>query len=120
MAVLPAHFSFVAKRAFVDQPGARIYLRGLGVQFVERFDTRQSVEDARRLADAVKAGTSVAFFPEGTFRRTAGRGPIVVTICNPVFPAPPAPDDFAAAVRLRDAARACILAYCGEPDAGSD
>ncbi|MDH3451120.1 MAG: AMP-binding protein, partial [Gammaproteobacteria bacterium] len=74
-AALPAHFSFVAKREFLDQPVARIYLRGLGAQFVERFDARQSVEDARRLADAVKAGTSLGFFPEGTFRRMAGLGP---------------------------------------------
>lgn len=104
----------------------------------------------------MKAGTSAAFFPEGTFRRMPGLGPfhlgayaaavaaqvpvlpvairgtrallragqwlprrdpIAVTIGSPVFP--PAPDAFAAAVALRDAARAHILAYCGEQDAGS-
>jgi 1-acyl-sn-glycerol-3-phosphate acyltransferase len=158
LAALPAHFSFVAKREFLDRPVARIYLRGLGAQFVERFDARQSVEDARRLADAVKAGASSGFFPEGTFRRMAGlgpfrlgafaaavaaqvvvlpvairgtrallregqwlprRGPVAVTIGSPVFPPAPAPDAFAAAVALRDAARAHILAHCGEPDAGS-
>jgi 1-acyl-sn-glycerol-3-phosphate acyltransferase len=73
-AALPTHFSFVAKREFLDHPVARIYLRGLGVQFVERFATRQSIEDARRLAEPVKAGTSTALFPEGTFRRMPGLG----------------------------------------------
>jgi len=48
------------------------------------------------------------------------RGPIAVTIGSPVFPpSSPVPDAFAAAVALRDAARAHILAHCGEPDAGS-
>ncbi len=73
-AAFPAHFSFVAKREFLDHPLARIYLRGLGVQFVERFAARQSVEDARRLAAPLKAGTSTALFPEGTFRRMPGLG----------------------------------------------
>ncbi len=74
-AALPTYFNFVAKREFLDQPVVRIFLRGLGVQFVERFDSRQSIEDARRLGDAVKAGTSLGFFPEGTFTRAAGLGP---------------------------------------------
>ena len=158
-AAIPAHFSFVAKRELLDQPVARLYLRGLGVQFVERFAARQSVEDARRLAEAVMAGTSTALFPEGTFTRVPGlgsfhlgafaaaaaaqvpvlpvairgtrallradqwlprRGPIDVTIGTPVFPPSPMPDAFAAAVALRDAARAHILSHCGEQDAGAD
>ena len=159
-AALPAHFSFVAKREFLDHPVARIYLRGLGVQFVERFATRQSVEDATRLAELVKTGLSLALFPEGTFRRMSGlgafhlggfaaavaaqvpvvpvairgtrallrdgqwlprRGSIAVTIGAPVFPpaATPEADAFTAAVTMRDAARAHILAHCGESDAGS-
>ncbi len=158
-AALPAHFSFVAKREFMDHPVARIYLRALGVQFVERFATRQSVEDAARLAELVKTGMSLALFPEGTFRRMSGlgafhlggfaaaaaaqvpvlpvairgtrallqdgqwlprKGSIAVTIGSPVHPpaGTPAPDAFAAAVAMRDAARAHILAHCGEPDAG--
>ena len=74
-AALPSHFSFVAKRELLEQPLARVYLRALGVQFVERFDARQSVEDARRLTDPVKAGTSTAVFPEGTFTRAPGLAP---------------------------------------------
>ena len=157
-ASLPTHFSFVAKRELLRQPLARAYLRRLDVQFVERFDARQSVEDAKRLIDSVKAGTSTALFPEGTFTRAPGlasfhlggfvaavaaqvpvlpvairgtrallrsgrwlprRGPITVTIGSPVFPPSPVTEAFAAAVAIRDAARAHILAHCGEPDAGS-
>jgi 1-acyl-sn-glycerol-3-phosphate acyltransferase len=43
------------------------------------------------------------------------RGAIVVTIAPPVAP-PEAVEPFAAAVILRDQARAAILANCGEPD----
>jgi len=156
-ATLPVPFSFVAKREFLDHPVARAYLRRLGVQFVERFDTRQSVQAPWRLAEVVKAGTSMAFFPEGTFGRMPGlasfrlgafaaavaakvpvlpvairgtravlregawlprRGTIAVTIGSPVSSRVSGRDAFAQAVALRDAARAQILAHCGEPDGG--
>ena len=155
-AAIPMHFAFVAKREFLEHPISRIYLRRLGTQFVERFDARQSIEDARRLGAAVKAGVSSGFFPEGTFTRAAGlgrfrlgafvaaaaagvavspvairgarsvlpdgewlarRGPIEVNIGAPVSPSDSTRDEFAAAVALRDAARAHILAHCGERDA---
>jgi len=157
-AALPTPFSFVAKREFLGHTLARIYLQALGAQFVERFDTRQSIEDAQGLANQVKAGTSLGFFPEGTFRRMSGlasfrlgafaaaaagqvavlpvairgsrallrdgqrlprRGAIAVTIGSPVFSPAGAPDTFTAAVSMRDAARAHILAHCGEPDVGA-
>lgn len=155
-AALSHHFSLVAKRDFLDHALARVYLRGLGVQFVERFEPRESVEAARRLADRVAAGTSLGFFPEGTFKRVSGlasfrlgafaaavaghvgvlpvairgtrgilrdgqwlprRGAITVTIGKALFAPASAVDAFAAASALRDAARAHILAHCGEPDA---
>jgi 1-acyl-sn-glycerol-3-phosphate acyltransferase len=156
-AALPTPFSFVAKREFLNHTLARIYLQALGAQFVERFDTRQSIEDAQGLANQVKAGTSLGFFPESTFRRMSGlasfrlgafaaaagqvavlpvairgsrallrdgqwlprRGAIAVTIGSPVFSPAGAPDTFTAAVSMRDAARAHILAHCGEPDVGA-
>ena len=74
-AALPPPFRFVAKRELLESALTRLYLRGLGTQFVERFDARQSVEDARRLAETVKAGISMGFFPEGTFTRRAGLMP---------------------------------------------
>ena len=42
-AALPPPFSFVAKRELLESALTRLYLRGLGTQFVERFDARQSV-----------------------------------------------------------------------------
>jgi 1-acyl-sn-glycerol-3-phosphate acyltransferase len=154
-AALPAYFSFIAKRELLDRVVPRLFLRGLGAQFVERFDVRRSIEDGRRLGEAVKTGTSAAFFPEGTFTRVAGlrpfhlgafaaaaaagvavlpvairgtrtilrdgqwlprRGLIEITIGSPLPRPASATDDFAAAVALRDAARAHILAHCGEAD----
>jgi acyl carrier protein len=44
------------------------------------------------------------------------RGAIEVTISEPIAP-PDSPDSFAAAIDLRDRARAAILRHCGEPDA---
>ena len=156
-AALPVQFSLVAKREFLDHAMARLYLRGLGVHFVERFDVRGSVDAAQQLARAVTAGASLALFPEGTFERNAGlrpfrlgafaaaaaakaavlpvaihgarallpdgdwlarRGAITVSLGPPVFAPDPTTDAFGAAVALRDAARAFILAHCGEPDAG--
>ena len=155
-AALPSYFSFVAKREFLDYPVPRMYLRGLGAEFVERFDPRQSVVDARRLAETVKAGIPMAFFPEGTFRHVEGLGPfhlgafaaavaaqvavlpvaicgtrsvlrggqwlprrgsVTVTIGCSATPPVSLPDDFAAAVALREAARKHVLAHCGEYDA---
>ena len=155
-AAIPMHFAFVAKRELLEHPISRIYLRRLGTQFVERFDARQSVADARRLGATVQAGVSSGFFPEGTFTRRTGLGPfrlgafvaaaaagvavlpvairgarsvlpdgawlmrrhpLEVNIGPPISPSECAGDDFAAAVAFRDAARAHILAHCGEPDA---
>ena len=46
------------------------------------------------------------------------RGAVVVTVGAPITPPTGGPEVFAAAVKLRDAARAAILRDCGEPDAG--
>ena len=49
-----------------------LFLRSLGTAFVERFDPKGSVADARRLADRLRAGESLVMFPEGTFERRPG------------------------------------------------
>lgn len=67
VAALPRPFVFVAKRELQRQFVAGIYLKRLGTDFVERFEARQSVADADRLADVVRQGRSLAVFPEGTF-----------------------------------------------------
>ena len=151
-AVLPGEFSFVAKREFTARFVARVFLRHIGAEFVERFELARGVEDARVVARAARRGRTLVFFPEGTFTRTPGllpfhmgafvaateagvplvpvtirgtrsilrsdqwfprRGTVAVTIGTPVQPEG---SDWAAAIRLRDAARAEILRHCGEPD----
>jgi 1-acyl-sn-glycerol-3-phosphate acyltransferase len=157
VAALPRHFSFVAKRELAERFISSVYLRRLGAEFVDRSFGRQGAEDALRVANAVTEGRSLAFFPEGTFRRASGllpfrlgafvaaargrlpivpvairgsrgilradqwfprRGALTVTVGEPIPPPADGRDAFAAAVELRDAARAVILHHCGEPDAG--
>ncbi|MEK7733866.1 MAG: lysophospholipid acyltransferase family protein, partial [Pseudomonadota bacterium] len=115
-------------------------------------ERQRSVADARELAQAARAGSTLVFFAEGRFERAPGlapfhlgafiaateaklpvvpialrgtrsilranqwfprRGRIVVTVGTPIRPSG---TGFEAALRLRDAARAQILAHCGEPD----
>ncbi len=102
VAALPLRYSFVAKRELREQFVPRVYPERLGAEFVERFAARQSAEDANRLAAAAARGRSLAFFPEGTFTRVPALVPFHLGA-------------FAAAVRLRDLARAEILRHCGEP-----
>ncbi|CAG4884419.1 putative 1-acylglycerol-3-phosphate O-acyltransferase [Georgfuchsia toluolica] len=71
-ALQPAEATFAAKREFAPHPFMGPILRRLGVIFVERFDTRQAVEDAHEIARAVATGEAVALFPEGTFTRAPG------------------------------------------------
>ena len=74
-AMLPPDFSFVAKRELADVALIGTALRRLGAVFVERFDAAQGVEDTRALQARVRAGESLAFFPEGTFGRASGLQP---------------------------------------------
>lgn len=71
-AVLPGEFSFVAKREFTARLVARVFLRHIGAEFVERFELARGVEDARVVARAARRGRTLVFFPEGTFTRTPG------------------------------------------------
>ena len=63
-AALPADFphAFVAKREFVDHFVPRLFLRGIGAVFVERFDARQGVEDVDQVVAALRAATRRYFF----------------------------------------------------------
>ncbi|VVO25973.1 Bifunctional protein Aas [Pseudomonas fluorescens] len=71
-AALPPRFSFVAKRELAEQWIAGLFLRKLGARFVERFDLQRSAADTEPLAEALEAGQSLVFFPEGTFTREPG------------------------------------------------
>jgi 1-acyl-sn-glycerol-3-phosphate acyltransferase len=145
-------YQFVAKRELLDHLISRAYLRALGSAFVERFDFRQGMEDATRVAGSLRGGWSPVFFAEGTFTRVPGlrefrMGAFVVAAQEgvPVVPVAirgaravlraghrlvrpgdvsmvvgepilPEGSGWPAAVRLRDRARAHVLAHCGEPD----
>jgi 1-acyl-sn-glycerol-3-phosphate acyltransferase len=69
---LPGEFSVVAKKELLANVITRLFLRGLGAIFVERFQTAGSVEDSGKVAQAARAGETVLVFPEGTFTRMPG------------------------------------------------
>jgi acyl carrier protein len=73
MAALAARpFAFVAKRELRDNFVSRVFISGIGAEFVERFEVQKSVEHAGELAAAAQRGISLIVFPEGTFRRQPG------------------------------------------------
>lgn len=76
-AVLPPAFSpaFAAKRELAGHWLPRLFLRAIGVEFVERFDARQGIEDVEQFMVALAEGRSPAFLPEGTMQPRAGLKP---------------------------------------------
>jgi 1-acyl-sn-glycerol-3-phosphate acyltransferase len=71
-AVLPPRFTFVIKREMTRVPFAHFLLRRLGSEFVERSDQKRRASDARRIVRKATNKRSLAFFPEGTFKREPG------------------------------------------------
>ena len=71
---LPSRFSFVIKGEMRDIPVVHFLLRRAGSRFVERHRPGGSALDARRIVRAAQGGESLAFFPEGTFRKHPGIG----------------------------------------------
>jgi 1-acyl-sn-glycerol-3-phosphate acyltransferase len=71
-AVLPPTIGFVAKRELVEGPVTGPFLKRLGTAFVERFDPAAGIADTVRMSDALKAGDTLVFYPEGTFDRMPG------------------------------------------------
>ncbi|HTY79067.1 MAG TPA: AMP-binding protein [Candidatus Bathyarchaeia archaeon] len=72
IATLPGEYRFVAKRELLHWPLVGRVIRKVGHLTVERSPGRQSVADAERVADALRSGSSVVVFPEGTFVRVPG------------------------------------------------
>lgn len=72
VSTLPASPCYVVKGELADQFFARVLLRRLGVEFVERFDALRGAEDAERLMQVVRQGRSAVFFPEGGLTRAPG------------------------------------------------
>ena len=74
-AAIPRRLCFVAKAELGRNRLLGPALRRIGTEFVERFDAEKSVSDAGRLAEVLKQGQALAFFPEGTFTRRPGLMP---------------------------------------------
>ncbi|HZM35047.1 MAG TPA: AMP-binding protein [Burkholderiales bacterium] len=68
-------YAFVAKQELKANPVTRLFLSGIGVEFVERFDVAKSAEHADELVGAAKRGVSIIIFPEGTLSRQTGLMP---------------------------------------------
>jgi 1-acyl-sn-glycerol-3-phosphate acyltransferase len=92
-AALPARFAFVIKREMNDVPLAGLLLRRIGAEFVDRGKGQRGGRDALRVLRTAANGTSLAFFPEGTFEREPGllrfhSGAFVAAVRNdyPVVP----------------------------------
>ncbi|MDO9599409.1 MAG: AMP-binding protein [Azoarcus sp.] len=66
-AALPRPVGFVAKAEFKANPLMHALFSRMGARFVERFDSRKSVEDARTLTTGADAAHPLLFFAEGTF-----------------------------------------------------
>jgi acyl carrier protein len=75
-ALLPPHYSFVAKRELSEHWLTARPLRSMDTRFVERADTARSIEDTQALSACLAAGESLAFFPEGTFGRAEALLPL--------------------------------------------
>jgi len=75
IAVLPMEFSFVAKAELKESLLARLFLKRIQTEFVERFDRQKGVEDARRVVSTARKGRNLLFFAEGTFTRIPGLRP---------------------------------------------
>jgi len=69
---VPGNYSFIAKKELANSIWTGPFLAHLGTKFVERFDAQQGAADAAKLVEAVAQGTTLVFFPEGTFRRMPG------------------------------------------------
>ena len=72
MAFIPRAISYVVKGELARNKLLAPFLKRTGVEFVERFDARKSVEDAKRLASVLRQGRTIGFFPEGTIKRMPG------------------------------------------------
>jgi len=72
LAALPVDFRVVAKRELLAAPLVGRVIRKVGHLTVDRVDLSRGVDDAARATHTLRAGTSLLFFPEGTFVRPPG------------------------------------------------
>ena len=72
VAGLPGQFVVVAKKELQSKLIPRVFLERVGVIFVERFQRQHNQQDLAELNKAIGEGSSLLFFPEGTFSRMPG------------------------------------------------
>jgi fatty-acyl-CoA synthase len=72
LAALPLDFRFVAKRELLSYPLISTIIRKVGHLTVERVELSRSVSDAEAVSRALRAGSSLCVFPEGTFIAAPG------------------------------------------------
>lgn len=72
LATLPMEFRFVAKRELTSYLFIGTVIRKVGYLTVERFDPAKRAALADRTTAVLRGGTSLFFFPEGTFFRPPG------------------------------------------------
>jgi 1-acyl-sn-glycerol-3-phosphate acyltransferase len=156
IAALEIPIRFIAKGELARILPVRLLLQRFGVEFVDRFNAQRSAVSVRRMAREANNGSSLVFFPEGTFFNFAGLQPFrmgafvtavhsgaavvpvairgarnvvsafhwlprrthIEVVIRP--PIPPSGKGWQHALRLRDAARREISAWCGEPDLVED
>ncbi len=75
VSALPRPFLFVAKKELASVPLLRTFLRKLGYLLVDRNAADQSLSDTGKISQALRSGSSVLVFPEGTFTRAPGLRP---------------------------------------------
>ncbi len=72
---LPAPLRFVVKAELRAVPFLGWYIAAMGMVFVDRAGQRKAVRSMRRVPEILRAGESVACFPEGTRSRDGTIGP---------------------------------------------
>lgn len=75
IALIPMDFVFVAKREVLSWPVVGTFVRRARHPTVDRWDPHRSVADAQAITRVIRAGETVLFFPEGTFRAATGLRP---------------------------------------------
>ncbi len=71
-AALPRPVGFVAKAELRDNFVVRVILDRMEAEYVERFNRRKGLDDAKRVSRRVRDGKSPLFFAEGTLARMPG------------------------------------------------